>query len=164
MVLKDESLFGSNKEFVPFTFLTTSNPISDKIGIGLNPREQIKNKIQLGKDSGISGSLSIEKGLVVNQRQQNSDTIISGQADKNLLFIDADKDIIGIGTDVLDDESKLTIKGNVYIYDDSSDNLGAEILNDGNFSSSSNWDLAMGGFTIETESIIVNGEEEASGY
>ena len=124
-----------------------------RIGLGISSNGVLKNDIQLGKNTGISGTLITDKGITINNNNINSDTTIKGTTDNNLLFLDSSKDVIGIGTNVPNE--KLTIRGEVYAYNDSS-NLGAEILNDGNFSSSSNWDLHMGGFTIETEATTGN--------
>ena len=131
--IKDESISGSRALFTPFLFL------AGKVGINLKTGAPLKEKIHLGSSTRIDGGLKINKG-------PSGQFVINGASD-NTLFIEQSTDFIGIGTN--EPSKKLTIKdGELDIYDTTS-NLGAESLNDGNFDATTYWE-SQGGFTINT--------------
>ena len=131
--IKDESISGSRGLFTPFLFL------AGKVGINLKTGAPLKEKIHLGSSTRIDGGLKINKG-------SNGQFVINGNSD-NTLFIEQSTDFVGIGTN--EPSKKLTIKdGELDIYDTTS-NLGAESLNDGDFDATTYWEF-QGGFTLNT--------------
>ena len=131
--IKDESASGLRSiGFSPLTF------IRDKIGIGLPPNRRPKEKVHIGGNTKIDGSLEVN-------RLKKSRFEVKGQGDTS--FIINEDNNVGIGTK--EPKSKLSLRnGELNIFDTTS-NLGAESLNDGNFDSTTNWE-SQGGFTINT--------------
>tara|TARA_Y100000593_G_scaffold93454_1_gene188363 strand:- start:198 stop:2072 length:1875 start_codon:yes stop_codon:yes gene_type:complete len=133
LTIKDESVSGFRGLFTPFKF------VAGKIGINLLEGAGPKEKIHLGSSTRIDGGLKVNKGSTGEFR-------INGASD-NTLFIEESTDFIGIGTN--EPSTKLTIKdGELDIFDTTS-NLGAESLNDGDFDATTYWEF-QGGFSLNT--------------